>query len=127
MPFALYANTTATPTIPKTTDSITFGTTRFRLAAPVNSPGVALRVALAHPPMPLHTKSPMFCVDDGASVSVVRTVRDAESTAVMTVVSAKGPSPAESEVVYMDVKRTVSDCEFTLVMTVVARDGAGAG
>ena len=55
----------------------------------MNSPEGTLRVADAQPPMPLHTKSPIFGVDDGAGVRVVRTVRDAESTAVTTVVSAE--------------------------------------
>lgn len=55
----------------------------------MNSPEGTLRVADAQPPMPLHTKSPIFGVDDGARVRVVRTVRDAESTAVTTVVSAE--------------------------------------
>ena len=72
--------------------------------------------------MPLHTRSPMLGVDDGASVRVVSTVRDAESTAVMTVVSAEAATPEESEIVCTDVKSTVRDWESTLVMTVVTME-----
>jgi hypothetical protein len=76
--------------------------------------------------MPLHTRSPMLGVDDGASVRVVSTVRDAESTAVMTVVRANDATSAESETVYIDVESTVRDWESTLVMTVVTMVGTPA-
>lgn len=62
----------------------------------------------------------------GAEVRVVRTVREAESTVVITVKSAAVSSLVSTIVVYTEVESTARGCTSTFVTTVVTREGDAA-
>jgi hypothetical protein len=68
----------------------------------------------------------MLEVEEVTNVRVVRTVREAKSTAVITVVRAVDWSSITTMIVYTDMGSTVRDCESTAVTIVVTREGSVA-